>query len=113
MVHIAQGLSGVAFAGYGLHCLLGERMKLEFARYGLSRFRTLTGALQLAGSLGLLLGFVVRPLLLASAAGLALLMVCGVIVRLAIRDPLSTAIPALTLLLLNMFIAVATYRGVG
>jgi uncharacterized membrane protein len=109
LIHLAQGLSGVAFAGYGLHCLVSERMKQEFARYGLSRFRNLTGALQLAGSVGLLLGFLVPPLLLPSAGGLALLMLCSVIVRVAIRDPLSAAIPALILLCLNLFIAVAAH----
>lgn len=111
IIHIAQGLSGVAFAAYGLHCLLSNSMKLEFTRYGLGRWRVLTGWLQVAGSLGLLLAFVFPPLLLPSAAGLALLMVCGVIVRMVIRDPLSAAMPALTLLILNMAIAVAAYRG--
>jgi hypothetical protein len=104
-------MSALAFAGYGVHCLASQHMKLEFVRYGLDRFRTLTGALQLAGSGGLLLGFVFSPLVLPSAAGLALLMLCGVYVRLAIRDPLPAAIPALTLLVLNTIIAGAAYRG--
>lgn len=85
-------------------------MKLEFARYGLGRFRLLTGWLQVAGSLGLLLGFIRPPLVLPSAAGLALMMLCGTIVRLAIRDPLSAAIPAISLFCLNTFVAIASFR---
>jgi hypothetical protein len=113
MINIAQGLSGAAFAAYGLHCLLSDQMRREFERYGLRRFRVLTGVMQLAGSLGLLLGFALRPLVIPAAAGLALLMLCGVVVRVAIRDPLTAALPALALLFLNTYIAVAATRDFG
>jgi DoxX-like family len=112
-IHVAQGLSGVAFAGYGLHCLMGERMKQEFERYGLSRWRSLTGWLQIAGSCGLLLGFSYPVILLPSAAGLALLMLGGTVVRVVIGDPLRAAIPALLLLLLNLCVAIEAFRHRG
>ncbi len=101
---IAPFLSAVLFGGYGLNCLLSERMVAEFERYGLARFQRLTGALQVAASLGLLLGQRYRPLLLLSAGGLALMMFLAVATRFRIKDPPVAAIPALVLCLLNGWI---------
>lgn len=103
---IAHGVSMVSFAWYGLHCLLSGRMVVEFERYGLARFRLLTGALQLAGSLGLLAGYRFQPLLIFSAAGLAALMAAGVITRLRIRDPITAILPAFAFFCLNLYLAV-------
>ena len=104
---IAQAISIAAFAWYGMCCFLSATMVTEFGRYGLPRFRTLTGALQVAGSLGLLAGYYSRPLLLLSAGGLAAMMLLGVLVRLRIRDPLFAAIPAFAFFALNLFIVAA------
>lgn len=78
---LSRALSIASFAGYGTSCLLSKRMGAEFERFGLARFRLLTGALQLAGSLGLVAGFFSHTLLLLSAGGLATLMLLGVFVR--------------------------------
>lgn len=86
-----------------------ERMKLEFNRYGLSRFRSLTGTLQMMGSLGLLLGYLYPIFTLIAASGLFLLMSLGVAVRIKVGDPWYMAMPALTYALLNLFIALG-YR---
>ena len=82
-------------------------MVAEFERYRLAGFRSLTGVLQVAGSLGLLAGYFYLPLLLLSAGGLAVMMVLGMLVRLRIRDPLFAAIPAFALFTLNIFIVAA------
>jgi len=103
---IAHGVSMVSFAWYGMLCLFSGRMVGEFERFGLARFRSLTGALQLAGSLGLLAGYGSRPLLLLSAAGLAALMVAGMIARLRIRDPIAAIPPAFAFFCLNLFLVV-------
>lgn len=103
---IAHGVSMVSFAWYGMLCLLPGRMVGEFERYGLARFRLLTGALQLAGSLGLLAGYRSRPLLMLAAAGLAALMVAGIITRLRIRDPIAAILPAFAFFCLNLFLVV-------
>lgn len=95
-------ISGLTFIFYGLLCLLTGHMKKEFTRYGLSRFRTLTGALELLGGMGVLVGRHYHPLLVFSAAGLALLMFLGIIVRLRTRDPLIEILPAFILLLVNL-----------
>ncbi len=85
-----------SFLFFGMSCLFAPRMKREFDRYGLQGQRRLTGALQLAGSAGLLAGMMYSPFLsLFSLAGLALLMFLGVGVRLKIRDPWPALLPAL------------------
>lgn len=101
---IAQGISIAVFVWYGMSCFLSERMVAEFERYRLARFRVLTGVLQVAGSLGLIVGHFSRPILLFSAGGLATMMFLAVITRVRIRDPLYAAIPAFTLFALNLFI---------
>ena len=101
---IAKGISIVLFTWYGMSCLFAERMVGEFERYRLARFRVLTGTLQVAACLGMVVGHFYRPILLLSAGGLAVMMFLAVITRFRIQDPLYTAIPALILCLLNLFI---------
>lgn len=101
---VAQSLVIVAFAWYGASALLSERMVAEFERYGLARLRVLTATLQLAGSVGLLLGFRYRPLMLLSAGGFAAMMALAVLVRIRIRDPIPAIVPALVLLGLDLLL---------
>ncbi len=101
---IAQSISAILFGFYGLYALFSESMVREFARYGLARFRVLTGVLQVAGSVGIVIGHFYSPLLLLSAGGLTAMMILGVITRVRIKDPLSAAIPAFSLAVLNFFI---------
>ena len=79
-------------------------MVLEFERYGLSKFRTLNGILQLAGGLALLLGLMHKPLLIMGSGGLALLMFLGLLVRIRLKDGILKSSPALFYMLLNLFI---------
>jgi hypothetical protein len=95
-------ISGLTFIFYGLLCLLTDHMKIEFKRYGFSQFRKLTGTLELLGGAGLLLGQYYTPLLILSAAGLALLMFLGVIVRLKTKDQLIEILPAFILMVINL-----------
>ncbi len=95
--------SAVAFIFYGSLCLLTGHMKAEFNRYRLAKFRPLTGALELSGGLGLLVGhYNYAPLLYLSASGLSLLMLLGVIVRIRSKDPLLEILPAFFLMLVNL-----------
>jgi hypothetical protein len=96
-------ISAIAFIFYGLMCLSTDHMKTEFQRYGMSRFRRLTGLLELLGGLGLLVGhFVYYPILAFSAGGLALLMFLGTIVRFKTKDPVIQILPAIILMLVNL-----------
>ncbi len=101
---IAQSISVILFAFYGMYAVFSESMVREFERYGLARFRVLTGVLQVAGSLGIMIGHFYRPLLLISAGGLTAMMLLGVMTRVKIKDPLAATLPAFTLAVLNLFI---------
>ncbi|HUU94439.1 MAG TPA: hypothetical protein VM487_01770, partial [Phycisphaerae bacterium] len=48
--------SGGAFLLYGASCLVSDHMRSEFVRFGLNRFRLLTGVLEVLGGAGLLIG---------------------------------------------------------
>ncbi len=112
-VLLAQLVSAAAFAWYGALCLRSQRMVEEFDRFGLARFRTLAGVLQIAGSVGLLAGLLVESLTVLASGGLVALMICGTIVRVVIRDPWYAAIPALSFLALNSFILLSALGLIG
>lgn len=101
---VAQGVSIVAFAGYGTHALLSDGMVAEFERYGLARLRVSTATLQILGSVGLAAGHFFRPLLLLSAGGFTMMMLVALLVRIRIRDPISAMLPAFVLMCLNLFL---------
>jgi hypothetical protein len=107
IAEIAQVISIACFGWYGISCFLSRRMIAEFERYRLPQIRFLTGTLQVCASLGLTAGHFYRPLLLASAGGLAAMMLVGLLVRWKIRDPLYASIPAFSLIVLNGFIVAA------
>ena len=79
-------------------------MQAEFERYGLTKFRRLTGSLEIAGALGQLMGFFNPKLQAFSSLGLALLMCMGVVTRVRIKDPFIHWLPAIILGLINFFI---------
>jgi len=109
---IARAASAAAFLGYGVACLVSERMDAEFRRYGLAKFRRLVGALECLGALGLLAGHFSRPVLVLAAAGLTALMVLAVATRVRIGDPLVQAMPAIVLFVVNAFVlGVAVTQG--
>lgn len=84
-------------------------MRSEFDRYGLARFIRLVGTLQLMGAVGLLLGLLMPWIGQLSAGGLALMMLCGVGVRIKIRDTMLQTFPAFAYMVLNAYLAVAAY----
>ena len=99
-------VSGVAFLLYGASCLVTDSMRDEFVRFGLERFRLLTGVLEMLGGAGLLIGLAWPPALRLAAAGLALLMLLGVGVRLRVGDGVRLMLPAAALLVVNVYILV-------
>ncbi|MFP4157455.1 MAG: DoxX family protein [Opitutales bacterium] len=104
-LHVAMAFCSVSFIAYGTSCLSTQRMVEEFKRYRLSRYRDLTGRLQLLGAAGLLIGFV-SPLIGGLAAGgLSLQMACGLGVRVRLRDPWLQCVPAALYMLLCGWIA--------
>ncbi len=107
-------LNSLIFLIYGLLCLFTRHMYEEFKRYGLLRYRRLTGFLEVCGSIGSFLGFFYYlPLLLLSSACLGLLMVLGVLTRLRVKDKIQQILPAILLLALNIYIALTTYSKIA
>lgn len=96
--------SGLSFFFFGIGCLISPRLISEFNRYGIPQFRTLTGSLQLFGAIGIFIGYAYLPLQTFSTAGLSLLMLCGVGVRIKIKDGFWQTLPALFYCGLNAFL---------
>lgn len=79
-------------------------MIYEFERYRLSKFRFVTGSLQILGCIGLAIGFYNAWFALLASLGLALQMFLGVMVRIYIKDSLWQTVPAIFFCILNLFI---------
>ena len=104
--------SSFAFLCYGTSCLTTKKMDVEFRRYGLYRFKVLTGLLQILGAIGLLIGMKSNSIFLLSSGGLTLLMLMGVAVRIHVRDSFRRCIPALFFFSLNLFIFLKIFNRV-
>jgi hypothetical protein len=82
-------------------------MRHEFKRFGLTDGqRKFTGILQLAGGLGLALGYFTSIyILLFAAIGLCLLMIMGFGVRLKVKDNIPQSLPSLIFAIANAYIS--------
>ena len=65
--------------------------------------------LQLLGAAGLLVGFYIPWVGQLSAGGLAVMMLCGVGVRIKIKDTVVQTLPASGYMALNAYLAFAAY----
>jgi hypothetical protein len=94
----------ISFLVYGTRCLLAEAMILEFHRWGVSGLRHITGILEVLGAVGLVLGQWLPWVGLMSASALSILMTCGLVVRLRIRDGFLQTLPAVIYLLVSLIV---------
>lgn len=97
-------ISSLSFMGYGIAYFKSTNMKSEFKRFGLEKAGALTAVLEILGALGLLVGLKFQMILLISSAGLAILMLLGVAIRIKIGDPFFATLPALFFMMLNAYI---------
>jgi len=101
--------SAISFLAYGSACFLSAHMKREFDRYHFGSQRALVGGLQFCAATGLLAGLSQPWMGRAASAGLAVMMLVAVIVRIKIKDtPLKTT-PALFYLVLNAYLFLAAF----
>lgn len=100
--------SGVSFIIYGCLLFISPQMRNEFKRFGLEKFTTLTGILELLGGIGLLVGLKVGFILLISSGGLTLLMLLGFGVRIKVKDSFWLTMPSLFFMLLNLYVFLIT-----
>lgn len=112
-LRIATLLSALLFLGYGSLVLISGAMRSEFERFGLPHLRRVTGALEVLGGLGLIVGLLSPAILVVSSGGLAFLMLLGVITRIRVRDRLLDSVPAAALMVLNGSILVVAVRLIG
>ena len=101
--------SAISFLAYGSACFFSAYMKREFARYQLGSQRVLVGGLQLCAAIGLLAGLSQPWMGRAAAAGLAVMMLVAVGVRIKIKDTLPQTTPALLYLVLNAYLCLAAF----
>jgi uncharacterized membrane protein YkgB len=101
--------SAISFLGYGLACFLSGSLKREFNRFGFGSQRALIGGLQLCAAVGLLVGMSHPWMGRSAAAGLALMMLVAVGVRIKIKDTFLQMTPALFYLVLNAYLCMAAF----
>ena len=101
--------SALSFLGYGLGCFYSAYLQQEFRRYQLVAQCRLVGILQCLAALGLIAGCWLPWLGQAAAAGLALMMLVALAVRIRIKDSLLQMLPALGYLALNAYLCVAGF----
>jgi hypothetical protein len=106
-----EAISVAAFLFYGIACLLSPKLEVEFTRYQLARWRVMVGWLEIAGAVGLVVGQWFPLLKVAAAAGLVLLMLCGLWARWRVRDPWYAMAPAFVLAVVNFFIFLSALRS--
>lgn len=113
LYQVLKVVSISAFLFYGLSVLFANAMQREFDRYGMARFRKLTGVLEVAGALGLIAGYFLPVLTVAAAGGLSLLMALGIVVRFRAGDTLAETLQAGGMMLINLFIMIYAWRFAG
>ena len=101
--------SALSFLGYGLGCFFSDFLKGEFRRYHLGAQCRLVGILQCAAAMGLVAGIFIPGIGQAAAAGLALMMLVALGVRIRIDDSIVQMLPAIGYLLLNGYLGVAGF----
>jgi uncharacterized membrane protein YphA (DoxX/SURF4 family) len=99
----------VSFIVYGLLCLTSKYMKSEFQRYGLAKYKNLTGILEILGGVGILIGLWHRQIFLVSSFGLTILMILGVITRTRIKDSFIQTLPAIVYFIMCVFLTACIF----
>lgn len=103
-------ISSISFFAYSFYYFTSPHMKEEFKRFGLEGLGLFTTACQFFGATGLLLGIQFNIVLSSASLGLALLMFCGLAVRIKSKDSLWVSIPALFYMFLNTYIFIMSLQ---
>jgi len=99
------------FLVYGISLLISSSMVIDFERFGLAKFRVLTGVLEVLGAVGVAAGIKWPTITPFAAAGLCVLMLAGVIVRLRTGDGVLLSLPAALLMIVNGYIVLRSIGG--
>ena len=82
----------------------------EYARWGYEDMRVFLGICQMLGGIGLIIGFFIPIILLASSLSLTLMMFTAIYVRIKVRDTIIRTLPAVFYFVLNLFITYSSYK---
>ena len=96
--------SSLSFMGYAISYFISPHMKSEFERFKLKELGLFVIVLEIVGAFGLLVGLLIKPILLISSGGLAVLMLLGLITRLKSKDSFLVSVPAIFYMILNAYI---------
>lgn len=96
--------SSFSFMAYSISYFISPHMKSEFERFDLKKFGIFVITLEILGAFGLLVGLFFKPALLISSAGLATLMLFGLITRIKSKDSFLVSLPAIFYMILNTYI---------
>lgn len=103
-------ISSLSFYAYVASYFMSSHMKNEFKRFNLEKIGLLTIILEFVGATGLIVGLKYNPILMISSLGLGIMMLCGLIVRLKLKDNVWISSPAIFYMCLNIYIFSASIR---
>ena len=93
-----------SFIFYALHALFSTKMKDEFSRWGVQKYRILICFIQLSSGLSLLLSFFYPFLVIYCSSIFFTMMLGAIFVRIRIKDSFLDTLPALLYFFLNAII---------
>lgn len=113
VIRIIQGLLVVGFAAFGVMKLTGNAMQVQiFESLGLPLgFMFILGVCEIAGALGLLVGFWKKKIALLASGGLVLLMAGAAISHLMAGQGMAAAMPALVFFILSLVVFLGKRAG--
>ena len=93
-----------SFLFYALHALFSQKMKDEFSRWGVQKYRILISCIQLSSGFSLLLSFFYPFLVIYCSSIFFIMMLGAIFVRIRIKDSFLDTLPALLYFFLNAII---------
>ena len=93
-----------SFIFYALHALFSKKMKDEFSRWELQKYRILISCVQLLSGFSLLLSFFYPFLVIYCSSIFFIMMLGAIFVRIRIKDSFLDTLPALLYFFLNTII---------
>jgi len=87
---------------------VSKSLKEEFAAYGLPEWMFyLVGFLKVSSAIAILVGFLFPALIAVGAAVISVLMLGALVMHVKVKDPLLKSLPAISMLLMSLFLVVA------
>ena len=107
-------VTAAGFLVYGIQVFVSPFIRKEFSRFGMTTFqRNATGSLQVLGASALVAGIAYPILGFMSACGFTIMMSSALIVRIRIKDTFIQSLPAMLLLLANIWLCFSFYYWIN